>query len=478
MAVKYVTDFEFPSDFGFQKNSKPSVPGKARGGHATTPQKFRDGGKAQPPQSKYMGHSKHSDAKPKTGAGASNLRYGMGTDKAPPKTTMEKSSGMQSPAFGKGGKSERNAAIHKAHMARKARGGSISPDIADAPVPMGKKSSWNKDDAVSPGSDKRTPPKQGAKNDPKTAKSHWAVDGENTSPATKQEGDVERMSGWSDFKKGGKVHKKSAGGHMDKAERKAMKPDRKRNMGANPQAPGHDTKKSSTPYDYKGGGHAKGCGCKMCGGGMVKKAEGGHLSKKKGVSEGGGDRFERGPQGSEAKAARDPNDAGKHDRIKNLGHYAHGGKVYKDGSTQKIGGDAKYEKSAGTPKRDHKGSQGEVASGNATGKSTEKAQGEKRMAGGGLTRGTSARKNAAIHAKSKKGPGMGALAALAGNSMPKQPMAPGMGSAPPGMAPGMGSPPGGPMGGMSPPPGLGARAMAHGGGVKHVMIHHISHKAA
>ena len=416
MAVKYVSEFSFPSDFGFHKNGSASVPGKKHGGKVSTPQPYKGGGEA-----KYSGHEKkHAPNIATKGAGASNMSYVKTTDKGPPKTTAEKSSGVQAPAFKRGGKSERHKGMMSAHMARRAKGG-----IAEAPVKMGEKSSWNKDDAVSPGSYKKTPPKQSARNKDAVKDKFAAKD---TDDATKQTGDVERMSGFSDFKKGGRVHKKAKGGHV------------------------------STPQPYKEGGHAKGCSCKMCSGGMVKKAEGGH------------------------------------NRLKNLGKYAHGGKVYTDGSTQKPGGDEKYEKAAGTPKRDHMASKGERSSGKAEGKSKSHAEGaekrngeppkgEKTMANGGLTRGTSAKRNAAIHAKekhSKPGIGLGALAALAGAGPAgamKQAPGPGMGPTPPGMAPGMGSPPGGQMGGMAPPPGpMGPGGMSHGGQVKHVFVHHLSHK--
>lgn len=100
---------------------------------------------------------------------------------------------------------------------------------------------------------------------------------------------------------------------------------------------------------------------------------------------------------------------------------------------------------------------------------------------GGLSRGTSIKKNAAIHAKqhkatSPKMPSKGALAtiagALSGSGIPSQGPA-----APPGMAPGMGAPPGGQMGAIAPQvPGMGAPAMAHGGSIRHVVVHHLSHK--
>jgi hypothetical protein len=126
---------------------------------------------------------------------------------------------------------------------RKAKGGSTTPQkfakggVAKAPVPMGAKKSWNKDDAVSPGSPKRTAPSQSAKNSPALAKKSFAAQGENTPPATKQTGTVQRMSGWSDFKKGG-VAKKAKGGSA----------------------------------------HGAGCSCSMCSGGVAKKASGGRIA--------------------------------------------------------------------------------------------------------------------------------------------------------------------------------------------------------
>jgi len=237
--------------------------------------------------------------------------------------------------------------------------------VADAPVFMGEKKAWNKDDAVSPGSPKRTPMGQGEKNK-SAASNKFATEGRGTEPATKQSGDVQRMSGYSDFKNGG--------------------------------------------------------------------------------------------------------------RIKNLGHYAHGGKV-KPTRTETASGKAgsstvkapvkatdagKAEKAAGTPKTSP-GSRVEIKSGTA------------RAAMGGLSRGTSGRKNAAIHAKMSKpkGAALGAIAsALSGAGAPHQGPA-----APPGMSPSMGAPPGGMMGGMAPQAptmGGGPPAMADGGAM-HVFHHHISH---
>lgn len=229
-----------------------------------------------------------------------------------------------------------------------ARGGSVSADIATAKVPMGAKPARNANDATSPGSPKRTPMAQAASNK-SAASNKFATQGRGTPPATKQNGNVERMSGYSDFKSGGSA---------------------------------------------------------------------------------------------------------KFDRLKNLGHYAHGGKVKAPVAAVNAG---KAEKSAGTPK-------------------TSPGTRVERKSMGGLSRGTSPRKNAAIHAKSHKpkaGAGVGALAkALSGQAMPSQ----GAG-APPGMAPGMGSPPGGPMGWIAPQApamGGGPPAMSDGGQLKTVT--HVAYK--
>jgi hypothetical protein len=463
MAVKYVKDFSFPSDFGFHKNGSSTVVGKAKGGHIkpstpqpfkaggkpTTPQAYRKGGEVQGPQSKYAGHAKKHDDKGSHPAGASKLSYGKlpHHEKA---TRTEKGSGMQSPAFKHGGK------MHKKD------GGKIA--VAHGKVKDGEKTPWNKDDGVSPGSPKRTPPGQGMKNS-SAAKSKFATDGENTEPATPQTGNVDRMSEFSDFKHGGKVKHKHKKGGIIQADRYETGMSGKKSA-----APDKKVKGDGEKFARGGSaGHREGCKCSMCGGG----------------------------------------------RIDNLKHYAHGGKVYTDGSTQKPGGNDKAEKHAGTPKKSHDGSKGEVSSGKAEGKSTEKAQGTKRkdthekkvqatrkeyrgdmgehnspnnakdsvpMAGGGLSRGTSPKQRAAIHAKSKHaspslaGPLAAAAAEMGGMGVPHAPPGPGMGPTPPGMAPGMGAPPGGAMGGMRPQgPPMGQPAMSHGGKVTHVVHHVIRH---
>ena len=162
-------------------------------------------------------------------------------------------------------------------------------------------------------------------------------------------------------------------------------------------------------------------------------------------------------------------------RLQNLGHYAHGGKVRASGEKSagtagsgkvkapvKATNASKAESRAGTPKT-------------SPGTRVEMKSGVAKAAMGGLSRGTSPKKNAAIHAKGKKskGPSLGALAsALSGQGMPSQ----GAG-APPGMAPGMGAPPGGPMGAIAPQAptmGGGPPAMASGGPIK--SFTHVSYK--
>lgn len=333
MPVKYVSDFTFaPSP------PRPTIRGYARGGHVKSG------------VSNDSGHSggKGPDNTARSGAGDGDLkRSKVSQDIAASRT--EKSSGVQKPAFAKGGK------------------------VATAKVPMGSKPSRNENDATSPGSFKRTPMSQGTKNSA-AANSKFSAEGRNTPVATKQDGDVQRMSGYSDFKSGG-----------------------------------------STKPAFN--------------------------------------------------------------RLQNLGHYAHGGKVRPEKSSGTSGGGkvkapvkstsaGKAESRAGTPKT-------------SPGSRVEMKGGTAKASMGGLSRGTSPKKNAAIHAKSKKphspkaSAGLGALAgALSGQAMPSQ----GAG-APPGMAPGMGAPPGGPMGGMAPQAptmGGGPPAMATGGQLK--SFTHVSYK--
>lgn len=369
MAVKYVKDFTFaPSP------PRPTIQGYARGGHVSTPQTYAKGGlakgagitndrghtstagrdklgKAQG-DGKVSYHAKGGLITKK--AGLSNdaghigkdgddsvARKGAG-DGDVKRSSVGKVSGSRGEKLDVGGTKDK--------VVKKAQGGSAQCYAVGGKVAVKNSGANNPNDAVSPGSFKRTPPSQSATN-AKAAKSNFDGGKRNTPVATKQNGNVERMSGYSDFKKGGSTN-----------------------------------------------------------------------------------------------------------RLANLGHYAHGGKV-----------GAKAEKAAGTPKT-------------SPGSHTEKSSGTAKMSMGGLSRATSPKKNAAIHAKSHKpkaphksakmGPPMGgALSAMA-------PPPPDMGAAPP-----MGGPPpsGPPMGAgpAGPPPGPPQGAppmMASGGGVKHVIVHHISHK--
>lgn len=332
MPVKYVSDFTFaPSP------ARPTIVGYARGGHV----------KASKGVSNDAGHSgnKGPDNTARSGAGDGDLKRTRVSQDIK-KSVGEKSSGIQKPAFAKGG------SVAAGKIQTKAR---------------------NPNDSVSPGSFKRTPPGQGDKNS-SAASSKFSAEGRNTPVATKQDGSVQRMSGYSDFK----------------------------------------------------------------GGGSTKPA---------------------------------------FNRLQNLGHYAHGGKVRAEKSSGTSGGGTvkstvkstsagKAESRAGTPKT-------------SPGSRVEMKGGTAKASMGGLSRGTSPKKNAAIHAKNKKphspkaSAGLGALAgALSGQAMPSQ----GAG-APPGMAPGMGAPPGGPMGAMAPQAptmGGGPPAMASGGQLK--SFTHVSYK--
>lgn len=162
-------------------------------------------------------------------------------------------------------------------------------------------------------------------------------------------------------------------------------------------------------------------------------------------------------------------------RIKNLGHYAHGGKVKASG--EKSSGTAGSSKvkapvaKVATPKKAE-------PTGSPAGSRVEMKSGTAKASMGGLSRGTSKAKNAAIHAKSSKAKS-GALAAIAGalGQAPHQPAAPGIGMAPPGMAPGMGAPPGGAMGPRAAPPMAGGPMQAgmKTGGPVEVVHHHVMH---
>jgi hypothetical protein len=473
MAVKYVSEFSFPSEFGFHKQSGapkgsakgmsgfakskagPSVVGKsgsgkfhsgavpkfAKGGHATTPQRYADGGWSKNKGVNLdsgMGGAKREKYDNNSGAGIGAEKTARINDKkSPPATRGEKSSGVQKPAFKSGG--------HATTPQRYADGGSIK--VAAGKVKDGAKRPWNKDDGTSPGSFKRTPPKQSTKNKA-AAYDKFDDEGRDTAPATEQNGNVERMSEWSDFKKGGHAKR------------------------------------------HAHGGHATGCGCSMCSGGKAMKA-GGHFHQE--TTE---DRYETGPKGKHISAP-DKQVSGDGEayksggRISNLKHYAHpskkasGGaagtrserpsgsaaKMGKEVNSSPKGGDAQYERDAGTP--------GETSEGDFY----ETTSGEPHMAGGGFNRGANPKKMAAIHAKMDH-KAMGALAQVAAGleggapqGPPHQPAAPGMGPAPPGMAPQMGAPPG-MAGGVRPqPPMAGGPPMASSGGsVQHIVHHHVMHR--
>jgi hypothetical protein len=472
MAVKYVSEFSFPTGFGFHKPSSQSGGGIAKGMSGFS--KPKTGPSVVTGHSSGKGGGKfHSGAVPKfakgglakgagvgkggnedRGIGKTNEHFSRVNDKRSPAATRgEKSSGVQKPAFKSGGHAttpQRYAGGGHAKgctckmcgggMAKK-EGGSIR--VAAGKVKDGAKSPWNKDDGVSPGSFKRTPPGEKVTNK-KAANSKFDADARNTSPATQQSGNVERMSEFSDFKRGGKAKKFAKGGH------------------------------ATTPQRYAGGGQV--------------------------TTE---DRYETGSQGQHVSA---PDSQGKGDGmeysgggsahpVRNLGQYAHakkGGSVQAT-RTERPGGhashsgevvnssargsDSEYEHAAGTPGVEG-GDYHEIKSGDPA-------------AMGGFSRGNSHKKNAAIHAKSdhKAMGAMGALVgALGGPPAGPPPGAPPMGGPPPGAAPmrppmpmgarpPMGPPMGGPPPGGAPmaPPSGGMRppGMADGGNVVHVIHHHM-----
>lgn len=367
MAVKYVSDFTFaPSP------PRPTIKGYARGGHVRSTLSPDIGAtrteKSSGVQKPAFAKGGHWIAGAIKHPGALHKEMGIPQGQKIPAAKLKA-------AAGKGGKLGQRARLAETLKGmHKSKGGSAKCYAEGGSVAAGKipNKGRNPDDSVSPGSFKRTPMGQGEKNSA-AANSKFSAEGRNTPVATKQDGDVQRMTGYSDFAKGGSAF----------------------------------------------------------------------------------------------------------NRIKNLGHYAHGGKVQASRSEKpsgKAGSGAikapvkaqnasKLEGRAGTPKTSP-GSRVEMKSGTA------------KAAMGGLSRGTSSKKNAAIHAKQHKphgaGPGLAALAgALSGAQMPHQSP---MGG--PGMAPGMGAPPGGPMGGMAPQgPGVGGApppAMSHGGLLK--SFTHVAYK--
>lgn len=423
MAVKYVKEFTFP-----KSPPRPTIPGYARGGHVSTPDRYASGGSTTPDRYKDGGHWIKGAIKH---PGALHKELGIAQGKKIPAKTLAK-------AAGKGGKLGQRARLAETLKGmRHAEGGSSTPDryasgghakgctckmcsggmahkeggsigTADGLVKMGRKSAWNPDDASSPGSPKRTPPGQKETNQA-ASRSAFAHEGRGTPPATQQTGDVERMAGYSDFRKGGRVHKKAGGGSGDRFE----------------------------------------------------------------TSDGSGETH-RDTSGTSARGEGDGKEYKSGGRIKNLGHYAHGGKVQATRSEVKSGHPASVKvpsKVTPGPRSTAKPTDGSAATRH------EVRSGTPAMAMGGLSRGANPKRNAAIHAKMAKAQKIGALGALAGalsgNQMPKQ-----GGMAPPGMAPGMGAPPGGQMGAMAPQAptmGGGPPMMAAGGNVRHVFVHHMSH---
>jgi hypothetical protein len=316
-------------------------------------------------------------------------------------------------------------------------GGAIK--VAAGKVKDGSKTPWNKDDGVSPGSFKRTPPGEKVTNK-KAAYDKFDAEGRNTEPATKQGGNVERMSEFSDFKKGGHAKKK---------------------------------------HHYAKGGAVKG---------QVKTQD-----RYEGYDDGPNGDITEDRRGTEKQVAGDGmayKKGGSAHRVSNLGKYAHpakkgghaaGGDIKVPGTRTEVasgkagsskvnvepgGQNAHYESAAGTPGVKFPGEDNyEMKSGEA-------------YSMGGLSRGTSGKKNAAMHAKMDH-KAMGQLAGVVGalsQQAPHQPAAPGMGPAPPGMAPQMGAPPGMAGGPRAAPPMAGGPPMAaEGGSTMHIVHHHINH---
>lgn len=165
MGVRYVDDFSFaPSP------PRPTIKGYARGGHVTTPQPFKNGGRA-------------------------GRDFGKGqTTPEPTKGVASKSAKgvpTQTPKYGKLSDTRSPAATR---VEKRAAGGHISAKFAYASG-----GSVNPKDAKSTGSFVRSPPKTG--NMLAAANSKFAA--KVAKPATKEVGPVQRMAAWSDFNKGG-----------------------------------------------------------------------------------------------------------------------------------------------------------------------------------------------------------------------------------------------------------------------------------
>jgi hypothetical protein len=454
MPVKYVSEFSFPKEFGFHapsapkstgvargmsafhnKRAGPSVVGKTGSGkfHSGAVPKFAKGGLAK---GSGVGKGGNEDR----GIGKTNEHFSRVNDKRSPAATRgEKSSGVQKPAFKSGGHATTpqrykagGSTLHASGCkcnycsggVAKKEGGSIK--VAAGKVKDGAKTPWNKDDGTSPGSFKRTPPGEKVTNK-RAAYSKFDGEGRDTPPATKQGGNVERMSEFSDFKRGGKAKKYASGGQVTTEDRYETG-----DHGQHISAP--DSQERGDGMEYSHGGSA-------------------HPVRNLG-------QYAHAKKGGSVKATRGEVASG----------HATSGEVV---NSSPEGRDSQYEHAAGTP-GEGGGDYHEIKSGDAASM-------------GGFCRGNSHKKNAAIHAKTdhKAMNAMGALAgALSGGAPPGMggppPGAPPMGGPPPAapmrapMGPPMGPPPGGmPQAPMAPPGGMRPPGMADGGNVVHVIHHHV-----
>jgi hypothetical protein len=501
MAVKYVKDFEFPSDFGFHKSNgnhaggpkgmgafqktkagPAVVTGNKRGtggGHLTTGKvsKFATGGGVKTGWDQKKGIGKGGNEDRGIGTGTKGEKFSRISDTKSPTGSRHESGPKSGEAprddkrasFSKGmdGGYKKGGAVKKASTPQRYAKGGAGDSLHDSgckcsycgggpaykeggairvaagKVKDGSKTPWNKDDGVSPGSFKRTPMGEKVTNK-KAAYDKFSAEGRNTDPATEQKGSVQRMSEFSDFKKGGKVHKKAKGGH------------------------------ATTPQRYAKGGQVT------------------TQDRYEGYDDGPNGDITEDRRGTEKQVSGDGmafKKGGSAHRVNNLGRYAHpakkgghaaGGDIKVPGTTTERpsgkagsklvnrepgGQNAHYESAAGTPGVEEPGQDNyEMESGEA-------------YSMGGLSRGSNPKKMAAIHAKQDH-KAMGQLAGVVGalSQGPKQPAAPGMGPAPPGMAPQMGAPPG--MAGGAPrmPPMAGGPPMAaEGGSTMHIVHHHINH---
>lgn len=498
MAVKYVSEFSFPSEFGFHKSSIDSksakgmgafakskagpsvVTGNKRGtggGHLTTGKvsKFATGGGVKTGWDQKKGIGKGGNEDRGIGTGTKGEKFSRISDTKSPTGSRHESGPKSGEAprddkrasFSKGmdGGYKKGGHIKKATTPQRyAKGGDSLHDsgckcsycgggpaykdggsikVAAGKVKDGSKTPWNKDDGVSPGSFKRTPPGEKVTNK-KAAYDKFDAEGRNTDPATEQKGSVQRMSEFSDFKKGGKVHKKAKGGH------------------------------ATTPQRYAKGGQVT------------------TQDRYEGYDDGPNGDITEDRRGTTKQVAGDGMEYSKGGRVGNLGKYAHpakkgghasGGDIKVPGTRKEVasgratdgvktnvspgGQNAHYESAAGTPGVEEPGQD-----------NYEMKSGEPSYSMGGLSRGANPKRMAAMHAKQDH-KAMGQLAGVVGalSQPPRQPQAPGMGAPPPGMAPQMGAPPGMAGGvGRGPPPMAGGPPMAsEGGSTMHIVHHHINH---